>query len=266
MNIFLTKIFLITLFYAAHSFAFTLNNNISAGFSDPNVAVYVTSNSACPNAQVSKEELSQMVSEAIHNYWNQVPTSTLRLSNGGILTTTNDDYLDGHLCSTQSGGSCTPPLVPTANGIVIACNDNQLNYQNNPNSSILAVTLPNSISGGSIVSSVIVINDMAQTPFRDLSYADKVATIAHEIGHAVGLGHTPDGAALMYAEVIPNRHSLGHDDMKGVSYLYPVKFDGCGLLSTTQDNHSNKNGTFLLLLCLSFLATLLASRKIKRKD
>jgi hypothetical protein len=254
------KLFFVMLIYSLNSFAFTLNNNISAGFSNPSVPVYVTSNSTCTNAQVSKEDLSQMVNEAIHSYWNRVPTSTLRLNNGGILTTTNGDYLNGHLCSSQSGGSCNPTTVPTHPGIVIACNDNQINYQNNPNSSILAVTLPNSISGGHIVSSVIIINNMAQTPFRDLSYADKVATIAHEIGHAVGLGHTPDSAALMYAEVIPNRHSLGHDDIKGVTYLYPVKFDGCGLLGTIEHDDSNKTGMFLLLLCMGFLSTLLWSR------
>jgi hypothetical protein len=259
-------LFLLILFtFEIH--AFTLNNNISAGFSDNNVSVFVTSNSTCTNAQVSKEELSQMVGEAIHNFWNRVPTSALRLSNGGIFNTTNEDYLNGHLCSAQSGGTCTPKIVPSAGGIVIACNDNQINYQNNPNSSILAVTLPNNISGGSIAGSVIIINDMAQTPFRDLSYADKVATIAHEIGHAIGLGHTPDGAALMYAEIIPNRHSLGHDDIKGVSYLYPIKFDGCGLFSTVDTNQDkNRNGIFLLLTLLSFIATIALSKFKQNKN
>ena len=94
-------LFLLILFtFEIH--AFTLNNNISAGFSDNNVSVFVTSNSTCTNAQVSKEELSQMVGEAIHNFWNRVPTSAVRLSNGGIYNTTNGDYLNGHLCSAQS--------------------------------------------------------------------------------------------------------------------------------------------------------------------
>jgi hypothetical protein len=255
-------IFLSFTFFPTNILAFTLNNNISAGFPHRSVGVFVTSNSVCTNAQVSKEQLMAMISEAINQYWNTVPTSSLRLYNGGIFTTSDNNFIIGHLCSAETSVPCVTPIVPKVNDIVISCNtnkdDNFPDVGGSP-SSILAITLPNNVSGGSIIGSAIIINDTLDTRFRDLSWADQVAVIAHEIGHAIGLGHSPSRSNLMYADVIPVRHSLGRGDIKGVSYLYPVKFDGCGLFGTIDDQAPNQFN-FLYNLLLGLFVSLILIR------
>lgn len=253
--------FLILFLITNQAMAFTLNNNFGARFNDDDVNIFVTSNSTCSNAQTSPQELSQMVGAAIQ-YWNSVPTATLRLHNAGILQTSDTDYLNGHLCVESSCPSnnpncCNLPVTPTPNDIIIACNtnraDNFPDVGGNP-SSILALTLPTNIAGGKIFGSMIIINDTTDTRFRDISYADQIAVVAHELGHAIGLGHSPDSAALMYGDIIPVRQSLGHDDIKGVSFLYPVQLDGCGLFGTTHDHHKDANPSWWLLsLMMGFL-------------
>lgn len=44
----------------------------------------------------------------------------------------------------------------------------------------------------------------------------------HELGHVLGLGHTPDGGAIMYPYIGNGfRKGLGQDDIKGIKALYP---------------------------------------------
>jgi hypothetical protein len=64
-----------------------------------------------------------------------------------------------------------------------------------------------------------------------------VAVIAHEIGHALGLGHSEVSEALMYYQIVPKRSTLGQDDIDGITFLYPVGIPGdlagCGFLGGT---------------------------------
>ena len=57
--------------------------------------------------------------------------------------------------------------------------------------------------------------------------------MAHEIGHALGLGHSEDNEALMWSTNSGVLDRLSQDDIRGISYLYPNKLDGCsGILGT----------------------------------
>jgi hypothetical protein len=243
---------------------FTLNNNISAGFSHDKVKVYFTSNSTCLFADITQAGMLMLIDDAINDYWNKVPTSRLNLQNGGIYQTTNSNYLDGELCN-PTLDTCGATTVPQANDIIISCNDDMVKnfpmVSGNPSSKV-AIALPNNISGGGIAGSVIVINDTSDAPFRDLDYASRVAVIAHEIGHAFGLGHSGEASSLMYWRVQDIRHSLGPDDVKGITYLYPKRVDGCGLL-TTKQNAPPETGHFILNLILGFLL-ILGARKLSK--
>lgn len=59
------------------------------------------------------------------------------------------------------------------------------------------------------------------TPANGVSSARLAEIVAHEFGHTLGFGHTPDGTALMYASVTGRGASLKDDDQIGARWLYP---------------------------------------------
>lgn len=217
--------------------AYTLNNNFGASFKDNNVKVRVAGNTICnpANSGVTPSELEDMIKPAVDKFWNTVPTSALELDASGASEAINN-INEGRLCSPTdqdciddavAAGNVDPDegLIPPVTDIVIACNSNPLNFGSN---NVLAVTIPNKFSGKKIVGAVILINDFAPT-FAALSPSDKTGVIAHEIGHAIGLGHSEDSAALMYYRTVSLRTNLGQDDVDGVTYLYPMHVDAFGL-------------------------------------
>lgn len=222
------KTLLLTLLFATSAQAYTLNNNFGASFKDNKVKVTVDRSTTCASAGVTVYELEEMIKPAVDKFWNTVPTSKLVLKSGGFndaITNINTGRLCAPTddpCITTAGGTVIPPV----NEIVIACNNNALNF-GDPN--VIAVTIPNNFSGKKIKGAVILINE-SSTIFSTLSKSDRIGVIAHEIGHAIGLGHTDDKGALMYYRTVDQRKRLGEDDMRGVSYLYPMQLDAGGLL------------------------------------
>jgi hypothetical protein len=253
-NIFLIFILLIS----SKSYAGTFNTNSGAFFSSNKVAVRVVSNTDCTNAGTSVEEIRDMIGPAIDDYWNTVTTSRLKLTNGGIFETEDTLYQTGELCTFGLPDSnCPATAIPPVSEILITCNDNTaVNFEGTEAQTVFAIALPNDISGNNIIGSIIIINNTpdgdSENPFSGLSYQQKIAVISHEIGHAIGIGHTSKNENIMYYTPTPERFALGADDAMAMSYLYPEKFDGCGLF-TTKDSESNSSQNpmvFLLTLML----------------
>lgn len=226
----------ILLFLSTSLHAYTLNNNFTAVFKKNKVSVSVAEDSSCVNIAVTPEELRSYIGPAIQEFWNKVPTSRLRLQDGGFAPRiVTADVTRDRLCS-PTDSTCisdangkSQNLIPPVSGILITCNQLADNYGDN---TVLAVAVPNSFSGKKIKGAVILINDDSDSRFATLSRSDRIGVIAHEIGHAIGLGHSEDKASLMYFRVQEQRTSLGQDDINGVTYLYPVKLDGCGLVDS----------------------------------
>ena len=89
--------------------------------------------------------------------------------------------------------------------------------------------------------------------------------LAHEIGHAFGLGHTSISDALMFYATMDKRVALGQDDIDGMTYLYPAeqpKVLSCGSVNLNSTNHPNWWGGFLVGLGLVFLFS--KARKLTR--
>ena len=226
------KLILVFLFSISLSHAFTLNNNFGAKFAKSKVKVLVAGNTICDKLSLTVYDLKDMIEPAINDYWNEVPTTKLRLTssgftssitnvNSGILCSPTDDT-----CITTAGGN----LIPPVDHIVLACNDNNTNFNG---TNVLAVTIPNKFKGKSIKGAIILLNNQMNSAFGKLSRQEQISVIAHEIGHAIGLGHSENKAALMYFQTVDFRKKLGQDDVDGVTYLYPIKFDGCGLIGGT---------------------------------
>ncbi|MBY0517111.1 MAG: matrixin family metalloprotease [Bacteriovoracaceae bacterium] len=214
--------YLLLFFIPSLSFAFTLNNSIGARYKKDKVSVRVASNTNCTTAGTTIDELEGFIQPAIKDFWNTVPTSRLILEDGGTYESSDNLFNTGELCLNAGCASA----VPNVTDIVIACNTNATNFPGA--SSLLALTLPNVISGKDIKGSVVLINN-TNGSFGALTKNQKIAVLSHEIGHAIGLGHSEKKEALMYYSVVPKRSALGQDDVDGVSYLYPVQGDIYGL-------------------------------------
>jgi hypothetical protein len=265
--------YLFLLLISLNSYAYTFNNNFAARFKDNEVKITIDELTTCSGMSIY--ELEDIIKDAVNDFWNIVPTSSLKIVPSGFSSATTN-INSGILCSptdetciTNAGGN----LIPTVKNIVVACNTEGDNFGNS--TEVLAVAIPNKFDGKNIVGSIVLINDNSST-FFNLPRAKKVAVLAHEIGHAIGLGHSEDSAALMYYKVVPSRKSLGQDDMRGVSYPYPIFMDlgglleggllgGCGTISTDRDP---PQGPHLLQmgLALSVLIVLFELRKLFKRS
>lgn len=229
--------------------AFTLNNSAALIFAQDEVKVNVA-NIACTQIGVDVYELKTIVADAVDQYWNRSPTSRLKLRAGSVISA-SALYGTDLICNAST--SCDPnPALAVASDILITCNTNASNFSS---TSILAVTVPNNISGKNIIGSLIMLNDRPGNQFVNKSRDEKVSIIAHELGHAFGLGHSPVNDSLMYYSTVTMRKSLGADDIDGITYLYPKQQPvSCGTISET-----NKPDSWLGLF-IGFSLVMLLSR------
>lgn len=268
------KIILLSFFLIFNVQAFTINNSAGARFENEQIYVDVADNTTCSNAGVTPNDLLDMAQEGADKFWNTVPTSRLNI-NRGILKTVDTNFLTGLLCENPSRCSGTP--VPVVNeNILIVCNSNANNYLSGAsfNPGILGVTLPINIANRDLKGSVIIINNAPGSLFRSLPREEMISVLAHEIGHAIGLGHSKESANLMYYETHKDRRRLGRDDIDGLTFLYPKKEGltkalkgACGTIAFVGENDDGEGPNslnFLITLGLGFLFVLLFYRVCKR--
>ena len=261
------SLLIIILLFTQSALAFRLNTNVSAAFDDKNVKILVTSNSICSNAGITSTELLSIAMDGANEFWNKVPTANLNLERGGIFNTSDSKYLTEKLCAEDSETSCdSATTVPIVSEIVIACNSNATNF---PTGDYLALSAPVKLSGSKIKGSIILINDSSNSIFSTLSRKEKVSVLAHEIGHAIGLGHSNKDEALMHYKNSDSLFSLSQDDIDGVTYLYPNKLDGLtdcsGIFAGTInfDDDTSPPTQFLFSLLFGLMLILLTLRITK---
>lgn len=220
--------FLIALVFlglSVNTYAFTMNNSVKLVFSQDEVRVNVAA-ATCNNIGIDETEVLSIVGDAVDRFWNTAPTSRLKLRKGN-LTAVSGNYATDTICVAAT--NCEPnAALAVSSDILITCNTNPANFSS---SAILAVTIPNNIDGTRIVGSLVMLNDQATTQFDTKSREEKISIIAHELGHAFGLGHSPVTDSLMYFATREQRKALGRDDIDGISYLYPKQQPiggGCG--------------------------------------
>jgi len=229
---------IITSIISGDALGFTFNNNQEARFNDPKIKIYIADH-ACDTIDKTPGELANLASKAASLYWNTVNTSSLHLNVVGIKTLSDAFKTEGVCDVIFEGGGCQiNQNMLTSDGIVISCNNSS--DGNGFNSSILAVSLPNNTDGSNIISGVVLLNDTEDTQFNDLSEDDQVAVLAHELGHAFGLGHSSVVNSLMYFSTVDKRKTLGQDDRDAITYLYPPESNiaNCATVSTKKNNQS----------------------------
>ena len=143
------------------------------------------------------------------------------------------------------------------NQIVAGCNDDATDFSD---PDILGSALMD--CNGSNCRAILILNANNST-LNDMSTGDIEATIAHEIGHAVGLGHSKFKHNLMYWNIGGKSQKwLGQDDINGITYLYPHESEMSCLLGsmggTLKHTDNEDSGTFVSQLILgSFLGLFL---------
>jgi hypothetical protein len=252
---------LFALLFCSKAFAFTFNNSVAAAFAEDRVNISVA-DFDCTENGLSLDRLENALKTAVSQYWNRVPTSRLKLQ-VGARKSVDGDFNTGNPCNAGSG--CTPnPDLVVSSGILVSCNNNATIFSN---PRILGVTLTNNIQGRRLVGSLILLNDGAGSRLADRDEDELVAVLAHEIGHAIGLGHSPVKDSLMYFQTVPTRRSLGQDDRDGVSYLYPASIgsSACGTISTSNAQGGSQGPWPVLLISFLMLALTYALKLVPRR-
>ena len=169
--------------------------------------------------------MKQLLTDAMA-LWNNVPGSFLRLS--------------------LQQGNAVDDATDKINSIMVK-------KDTNLSTAAYAAPTPDPADATTISDCDVHINNTA-VDAQSLAY-----TIAHELGHCVGLGHahTNYGAIMGYARG-PRTMTLGQDDRAGVIYLYPdpavfsdkaKEFAACGVISSSNaaDKHPGSAARVALL-------------------
>jgi hypothetical protein len=109
---------------------------------------------------------------------------------------------------------------------------------------------------GHVAYAGLVLNAEAGKASRisNLSTSQLLTTLAHEMGHVLGLGHSSNTSALMYYS-ISNKSGpvLTQDDMDGIAFLYPRNEFTGGVFGCASSAFppSRKNGLWAFALLLA---------------
>jgi len=248
---------LVVIIFTTKIFAFTWITPNGAHFPVAKVTLNVANNN-CPNAGVTAAQLLALVHKVPTEFWNKVSTANLQLVKGIVTTASFSSFTDG-----ASSAVLTQAIAQgAANTIIIGCSNKPSTTFSDGFTAAIG-----GISSATDVRGAVVLNDNDST-FANLTENQKVALLAHEIGHALGLGHSKDPVAVMYYSLGTKiQERLTRDDFDGLTSLYPHKSPGgCGSIAFVDHEKPPWNGLGSLILG-AFLAPLLMNlvEKIKRR-
>ena len=235
-----------------------LGSSAPPRYPSADIQIKLVGNQACSTITESTDELIEITKEAVDDFWNTVHTSSINLMITGTVSTNGKDINDF--------------LSAANNNIVIGCSTDSLI------SSSTTIAVGGYSYSNNNLRGYVALNDHSGSPFPTLSRRDKVATLAHEIGHALGIGHSEKDFALMFYASGAVYNYLSQDDADAITYLYPHDSSFYGLggncasiskpqgppQSSKKENSKGQNGLKygLFSFILSFGFILLMSRLI----
>ena len=196
--------------------------------------VFKVNTSGAPNSQIVNDMNSAM------SAWSNVSSSALRVTNGGSTSGCGLLVADGE--NTISFNNCdnftpfSPPAGQSCSGILAAAGI--INYSLSQTRVINGITFYRAFEAN------MSFNPFASCYFSNSCNVREVAT--HEMGHALGLGHSSDTDATMYAFAHFDGRcaSLRADDMNGIRFIYPGTLPTAPLIIATSTLPAAQRGVF----------------------
>lgn len=204
-----------------------------------------------------RADMAQIIQSSM-KLWNSVSTSSLELELGANTTATAAQALNASsaepaviVCDSAFGTTFPTADINSTLGVGYA-------FYNQDFRLYRGFIILNAQAGGTANINVQSENDAR-------------ITLAHEMGHALGLGHSSDTAALMnYTVGQKTEFNLSEDDVNGINYLYPQDefsgdqfMGGCGLV---RNGSSAPPSGKILALSLLMILSLWIHLKKKKAD
>jgi hypothetical protein len=192
--------------------------------------------------------------------WNSIPTSGLIVRIDGSSSTTAAQLIG------QSA----------VDSPVVVCESDFSNITGTDGNGVAGVGGAYTLGSNYLAYGYLIINvePGKSANINNLGKQRAIIVLAHEVGHALGIGHSEDGAALMYYNISAKTDAhLAQDDIDAMTYLYPRnelghdRLFGCGYVagkvfgSGSGGSGGSGTGTAAGLLLLTPLGLLFLLRK-----
>ena len=213
------KVFLFIMFMSLKANAFTILYQGLKGFNTSIIKVHLSPTNCYSG-------ISSDLSEAIE-FWNNAVSSNIVMEKGADVTIPEVDIV------TQS----------FTESVVVGCTDDMDGLEGAGSADLIlafADASDKKLNDKRIDKAYLMVNATpgAKANLGLRSRDSRVVTLAHELGHVLGLGHSSVQGALMYFSISTTEARLHQDDIDGIRHLYPQDelggdyLLGCGRISS----------------------------------